>query len=123
MSPQKLFIISALAGVMFFFIVNFNVLAYVPGFHCEGFGCAGAGIFYIALGCLMPAIIALTLALRAEKGQRSYAFFRSLLTSGTAIAIAVMGIQVCARIRVSEGEMQRQQACLEYPQLCPDEGK
>lgn len=100
-------LLALLLGIGYFFIAFFHLLQYVPGLHCEGFGCLGQGLYEVAIGfVLFPCIAgAVTLATVTESRVRHALIalvLSVLVTAGvTSLLGAVNTIQ--ERRNVQEG--------------------
>lgn len=88
-------------------------------FHCEGFGCAGLGILYLALAVLIVVAFVVAGALLGPAPRWASALF----AGGVALLAMLVASWYLNReneARIAEGWQARERACAEYPKLCPE---
>lgn len=117
--PLKVMIVCVLTGCAFFAAMAGRLLTYIPGLYCENFGCIVHGIIYVAMGVAIPIAYATCAAIKShsEKGR---AFFTALLIMGICIGAAFAGMSAVNQSQIRQGYKDAEDACREYPQLCPD---
>jgi hypothetical protein len=99
-------------------------LAYLGGwlraiFRCEGFGCAGLGILYLALAVL---VVVAFVAAGAWLGPAPR-WASALFAGGMALLAMLVSAWFLYReneARIAEGWAERDRICAEYPKLCPE---
>jgi hypothetical protein len=98
-------------------------LAYLGGwpraiFHCEGFGCMGLGVVYLALAVLIVVAFAVAGALFGRKPRWASALF----AGGVALVAMLASVWYLNReneARIAEGWAAHDRVCVQYPKLCP----
>lgn len=116
----KIIIVSLLLAAVYVPFVRGNMLARVPGFYCESFGCAALGIFYIGIGLILVPLLVAAGAALLSPGQRWGRFGQGLLVSISSMLCACAVIYLLNQQQVARGYAEEDAACAEYPQLCPD---
>ena len=117
--PLRTIVVSVLTGAVFFGVMAGRVLTYIPGLYCENFGCIVHGIIYVAMGVAIPVVYAICAAIRSRNGK-SRAFMTSLIIMGVCIGAAFAGMSAVNQAQIRQGYKDAEEACREYPQLCPD---
>lgn len=109
-----------LTGPLFILFVRSDVLRKVPGFYCESFGCIGLGIIYIAIGALIPLVFAVIACLFSKTGKREHFLYALIITIMT-MGLSFAGLNALNNMDIQKAMEAEEQACREYPQLCPEE--
>ncbi len=117
--PLRTIIVCVVTGCVFFAAMAAHVLSYIPGLYCENFGCIVHGIIYVAMGVAIPVVYAICAAIRSRNGK-SRAFMTSLIIMGVCIGAAFAGMSAVNQAQIRQGYKDAEEACREYPQLCPD---
>lgn len=117
--PLRTIIVCVVTGCVFFAAMAAHVLSYIPGLYCENFGCIVHGIIYVALGVVISVVYAVFAAIKNHK-QKARAFFTALLIMGICIGAAFAGMSDVNQAQIRQGYKDAEEACREYPQLCPD---
>jgi hypothetical protein len=100
-------------------------LAYMGGwlramFRCEGFGCSGLGILYLALAVLIVVAFVVVGALFGRKPRWTSALF----AGGVALLAILASAWYLNReneARIAEGWAEHDRVCAQYPKMCPPE--
>jgi hypothetical protein len=88
-------------------------------FHCEGFGCAGLGILYLALAVL---IVVAFVVVGARLGPAPR-WASALFAGGLAMLAMLASAWYLSReneARIAEGWAEHDRVCAQYPKLCPE---
>jgi hypothetical protein len=87
-------------------------------FRCEGFGCMGMGILYLALAVLV--VLAFVVA-GAYLGKPRWV---GAMLAGSVAAVAMLAaswyIHSQNEARIAEGWAAHDRVCAQYPKLCPE---
>jgi hypothetical protein len=88
-------------------------------FRCEGFGCSGLGLLYLALAALVVLVFVVIGAFLGPKPRWSSALF-----AGGVALLAMLAsswyLNSANEARIAEGWAAHDRACAEYPRLCPE---
>lgn len=87
--------------------------------RCESFGCIALGLAYFALGGLIPVIFAVVAAFKAKENKLKNALISAAI-SGLAMLVAFFVIYQLQQAEIRRGYADKEAACKEYPQLCPE---
>lgn len=109
-----------LTGPLFVLFVRSDILKKIPGFHCESFGCIGLGIIYIAIGALIPLVFSVIACLFSKTGKREH-FLYALIVTVMTMGLSFAGLKTLNNMDIQKAMQAEEQACREYPQLCPGE--
>jgi 4-amino-4-deoxy-L-arabinose transferase-like glycosyltransferase len=88
-------------------------------FRCEGFGCSGLGILYLALAVLIVVAFVVAGALFRRQARWTSALF----AGGVALLAILASAWYLNRrneARVAEGWAEHDRVCAQYPKLCPE---
>lgn len=114
----KLGVVALLLAAAYVPVVRGNLLAKVPGFYCESFGCGALGVIYLLFGFAIPVIVASGAAL-LPGDRRWLRFVQAFLVSLFFMLCAGAVIYCLNRYEISRSYESSAKACAEYPQLCP----
>ncbi len=117
--PLRTIIISLITGCVFFAAMAGQILTYVPGLYCENFGCIVHGIIYVVMGLAIPVVYAICAAIKS-KVEKLRAFLTSMIIMALCIGGAFAAMSAVNQSRIKQGYKDAEEACREYPQLCPD---
>jgi hypothetical protein len=108
-----------LLGAAYVAFAYFDLLRHIPGFYCEGFGCIGNGIMYLAIAILIPIAFFVLVAANSEKDKRWRNATNALLTATTAMICAVVCLWALNKARIQRNTQQAIEACKEAQKTLP----
>lgn len=118
LSVKTILLLSFVMNALFLLVIRMDWIKLLPGMHCESFGCIGLGIIYIALSVFLPLIFALVITL-INKSAWKKTLLISLAAAYGGMLLVVILSNAMNQQQVKEGIRQAEEACREYPQLCP----
>jgi hypothetical protein len=89
-------------------------------FRCEGFGCSGLGILYLALAVLIVVAFVVAGAWLGPAPRWASALFAGCVAL-LAILASAWYLNRENEARIAEGWAAHDRACAQYPKLCPPE--
>lgn len=111
-TQKKIIVAEIVAGILFIFLVSFDILRKIPGFECESFGCIGNGIILLFIAVIViPFFFGVvgTLAIKESRIRGGLTSFFSALVV-MVIILVVMNIfdQIRTNNAVEESKIQEQ---------------
>lgn len=115
----RLLVVAAAVGCALLFALAYTGDWLRGIFRCEGFGCIGLGILYLALAVLV--VLAFAVA-GAYLGTRPR--WVGAMLAGSVAAVAMLAafwyIRSQNEARIAEAEAMHESTCARYPKLCPE---
>jgi hypothetical protein len=115
----RLAVVAAAIGCAALFALAYMGDALRAIFRCEGFGCAGLGILYLALAVL---VVLAFVAVGAWLGPTPR-WASALFAGGMALLAMLVSAWFLNRsneTRIAEGWAEHDRVCVQYPKLCPE---